>query len=469
MSKKADRFVDERVINLINTYISDLDKSETAVSRHNPFEALKNKIDTTITPDGCTLDDLYKFIDNYLEYSVRTGHRQFFNQLWSGYTLPGLLGDLFTSLTNTSMYTFEVSPVATILELALIEKMGKYIGYSDPEGQFGTGGSNGNLLAMLIARNRELPDSKKKGVRNGQNLIAFVSDQAHYSFEKAANMIGIGTDQVQKVLSDEEGRMKPEELERMIIQAKEEGKAPFFVAATAGTTVRGAFDPCEQIGLIAHNYNTWFHIDGSLGGSVLLSPTHRHLLEGSDISDSFVWNAHKMMGLPLICSAFLVKEKGNLLKTFSTSGTDYIFHENELGAYDLGPKSPQCGRKVDVLKLWLSWKYYGDQGYADRIDRFFELSTYAEEKVKAHPALELMSERTSVNICFRYNTSKIEDLNLFNLNLREKLAREGKSLVNYANIGADVTIRLVILNHEVDRSDIDLFFENLIQTAESLL
>ena len=469
MPEKTGKFIDDRVLKTINDYLEELDRPDTAVSRHLAPDKLKDEVDLNLDPAGCSLDEIYDFIDSYLEYSVRTGHRQFLNQLWSGFTLPGLLGDLFTSLTNTSMYTYEVSPVATLLERTLIEKMGRHIGYSKPEGQFVTGGSNGNLLAMLLARNRELTDSKKKGLRNGQNLVAFVSDQAHYSFEKAANIIGIGMDQVWKVLSDKKGRMIPEELEQMIIRSKEEGKSPFFVAATAGTTVKGAFDPCEEIGRIARDYNAWFHIDGSLGGAVILCPTHRHLLEGSDLSDSFIWNAHKMMGLPLVCSAFLVREEGTMLKSFSTGGVDYLFHDSEMGAFDLGPQSAQCGRRVDALKLWLSWKYYGDSGYAERINRFFELAAYAEEKVKSHPRLELMAERTSVNVCFRYTAPGIDDLNKFNLKIREELARVGRAMVNYACLGADATIRLVILNHEVDKNDIDVFFDDFIRIADGLL
>ncbi|MCK4338207.1 MAG: glutamate decarboxylase [Candidatus Aminicenantes bacterium] len=465
--KQNDKYPDEKIITIITDYLKETEWDGTPVVNQLSPEKLKKKIDLTLNPKGCTLDELYQFIDSYLKYSVRTGHKQFFNQFWSGFTLPGFLGDLFTSLTNTSMYTYEAAPVATLIETFLIQKMGALIGYSSPDGLFGTGGSNGNLMGMMIARNRMYPDLKKKGVQSGQNCVAFVSDQAHYSFDKAANILGIGTDQVIKVTSDEQGRMIPEELDRMIRKTKESGRTPFFIAATAGTTVKGAFDPCDKISKIAQQYKIWFHVDGSLGGSVLLSPKHRHMLKGCEGSDSFVWNPHKMMGLPLICSAFIVKKKGNLARAFSTSGADYLFHDAS-STYDLGLKSLQCGRKVDALKLWLSWKYYGDEVYAERIDKLFELSAYAEKIINAHPNLELMAYRSSVNICFRYSSPGIHDLNIFNLRLREDLAKRGKSMVNYAHIGKDLAIRFVIFNHESEKEDIDHFFDNVLQTALSL-
>jgi len=461
-------FLDKRFIDIVNTYLKSNADLKSVVTHHLPPEELRSKIDLTLPEQGCSMDDLYKAIDQYLTYSVRTGHRQFFNQLWSGFTLPGFLGEVIASLANTSMYTYEVAPVATLMEKELIKKLGGICGFENPEGLFVTGGSNGNLQAMMIARNRTLPYVKSAGLRNAIELIAFVSEEAHYSFEKSANVLGIGSANLRKIKTDAKGRMIPEELAMAVEESLRQGKRPFFVGATAGTTVKGAFDPLGEIARIAKQHDLWFHVDGALGGTVILSPRHRGLLEGLNKADSFVWNAHKLMGLPLICSILLVREKGHLLNTNSVTGADYIFHDEAFGSHDLGPMSLQCGRRVDALKLWLSWKYYGDQGYAERIDRFFELAAFAEDIVERTPSLELMAPRSSVNVCFLYLPENSEDIDEFNLRLRESLASSGKSLVNYARLGEDVVIRLVIANHELTREDISLFFDSLIQTAESI-
>jgi glutamate/tyrosine decarboxylase-like PLP-dependent enzyme len=460
--------LDQRVIDLVNSYIISNADPETKVAHHLPPENLRSQLDLTLPELGCSLDELYGAIDQYLAFSVRTGHRQFFNQLWSGFTLPGLLGDLIASLANTSMYTYEVAPVATLMEKELIKKLGGICGFENPEGLFLTGGSNANLQAMMIARNRALPHVKSEGYRNSNKLIAFVSEEAHYSFEKSANVLGLGTANLHKIKTDSAGQMIPDDLVKAIGKSLETGKQPFFVGATAGTTVKGAFDPIKDIAHIAIQNNLWFHVDGALGGSVILSPRHRKLLEGLEKAESFALNAHKLMGLPLICSILLVKEAGHLLKTNSVTGTDYIFHDEAYGKYDLGPMSLQCGRRVDALKLWLSWKYYGDRGYAERIDRFFELAAFAEDIVSQTSSLQLMAPRSSVNVCFRYIPETSEDINEFNIRLREKMARKGKALVNYARVGEDVGIRLVIANHELTRKDVSLFFDNLIQTAQTL-
>jgi glutamate/tyrosine decarboxylase-like PLP-dependent enzyme len=262
--------------------------------------------------------------------------------------------------------------------------------------------------------------------------------------------------------------MIPDQLASAIEECIRLGKQPFFVGATAGTTVKGAFDPLEEIATIARKHDIWFHVDGALGGAVILNQRHRHLLKGLEKADSFVLNAHKLMGLPLICSILLIREKNHLLKTNSVTGTEYIFHDESYGVHDLGPMSLQCGRRVDALKLWLSWKFYGDRGFAERIDRFFELASFSEDIVKRTPSLELMAPRSSVNICFRYIPDNSDDIDGFNLRLREELARNGKALVNYARLGKNLAIRLVIANHELTREDILLCFDNLIQTAIDL-
>jgi glutamate decarboxylase/sulfinoalanine decarboxylase len=149
------------------------------------------------------------------------------------------------------MYTYEVAPVATFMEKKLINKMGRICGFENPEGLFMTGGSNGNLQAMMIARNQAVPFIKTEGFRRDLELLAFVSEEAHYSFEKNANVLGLGSANVRKIKTDDRGRMIPDELATAIEEGIENEKQPFFVGATAGTTVKGAFDPLEEIATIA--------------------------------------------------------------------------------------------------------------------------------------------------------------------------------------------------------------------------
>ena len=444
----------------IKVYLKSNNDTTIPVVKYRTPSELSKAIDFKVKPEGVSEQEFLELLDKYLEYSVRTGNKQFLNQLYSGFNFPAFIGEVFTVLANTSMYTYEVAPVATTIEKEMISLMNSYAGYTEGDGIFVSGGSNANLVAMFSARNKVLPESRFEGYDRNEKLTAFVNEQAHYSFETAANILGIGAKNVIKVKSDKNGKLIPEELEKEIVASIQRGEKPFFAAATCATTLLGAYDPIDEMAGICQKYNVWLHADGSFGGSLILSDKYRYMMKGIEKTDSFAWNPHKLMNIPLVCSALLVKKRGTLQHNITDINTDYIFHDID-AVEDLGKKSIQCGRRVDAVKLWFAWKYYGLEGYQKRIDNLIEMAEYAEEKVKENDHLELLSARQSFSVCFRYVPEHEDDLNKFNLGLRESLRKSGRSIVNYGYIGKTLAIRLITANGELAKSDIDLFFDNI--------
>ncbi len=457
-----------KLLKLFNNYHNKIDNSESNALTYFAPKELREKLDFSITSGSSSYNELLKAVENYLIFSVKTSHKQFFNQLFGGYNLPSIIGEMTAGITNTSMYTYEMSPVATLMELELVEKMCNYIGYKKGDGILTSGGSQSNLQAMFCARNQHFPDIVEKGIQNFPKMVAFVSEEAHYSFDKAANILGLGTNQLMKVQADSSGRMIPCELERLIKISIKNNDFPFFIGLTTGTTLKGAFDPIPEISQIAKKYNIWLHADGSWGGSVIFSKKHRNLIKGIEEVDSFTWNPHKLMNVSLSCSALIVKEKGILERDFSNHKIDYLFHENDTGDYDLGKKSFQCGRRVDSLKLWLSWKYLGDKGYENRIDKLFRLAHYATQLVNEKTEIELMNVPSFLNICFRWIPNFEVDINQFNLELRTALLKSGTSMINYGYIDKNLVIRLVLTNSEIENKDIDKLFNNIERIAVEL-
>jgi glutamate/tyrosine decarboxylase-like PLP-dependent enzyme len=324
---------------------------------------------------------------------------------------------------------------------------------------------------MLCARNRAFPESKSSGFAGSERPTAFISDHAHYSYLTAANQLGIGIQNVVRVGTDDLGRMIPDELEREISRSIEAGRTPFFIGATSGTTVFGAFDSLRDLALIASKFGLWLHSDGAWGGPLLLSRKHRHLLDGIELTDSFTWDAHKLMGATLICTAFLTRHVGILQEACSVetaSDTEYLFHENEDAGFNLGKKSLQCGRRIDSLKLWMMWKHYGDEGLEARIDRLFELARHAARTVEKQPEFELLAPVQSLNICFRCLPHGDLEVNSYNLELRERLRRSGKGMVNYSTVNGNVAFRLVFANPEMNESDLHTLFDNILQFGREL-
>ena len=121
------------------------------------------------------------------------------------------------------------------------------------------------------------------------------------------------------------------------------------------------------------------------------------------MADSVCWDAYKMMGLPLICSAFIIKNPQILKNIYKhTESAHYLFH-GDSKEQDLGHYSLQCGRRNDSLKLWISWRELGDSGWAKLVESYCRLAGYFEQKIDETSELELMSSREWTNVCFRFN------------------------------------------------------------------
>ena len=430
----------------------------------NPNEILKD-FDFVINKNPVEAADLYKDMQLYLKLTPNTLTPKFQNQLFSGLNKYALAGDWLTSVTNTTMATFEVSPMGTLVEKKLIEHMNRLIGWENGDGTMATGGSNANMISLLVARNKKFPEIKKEGQLK-KRLTLFVSEEAHYSFEKAANMLGIGLNQVRKIKTSPNGEMEPGHLEEMIQASLLEGEYPFYVAATSGTTVLGSFDPIDRIYAISKKFNLWLHVDGAWGGSVLLSSKHRHHLNGIENVDSMTWDTHKMIGTGLMSSFFLTKHTGILRSSHNHGGGDYIFHESEIAEWDLGPSSLQCGRRNDALKVWLTWRSLGDIGVMDQIDSLFTMAIKAKEMILESSELMLMYEPSSLNVCFRYRS--VGNVNNLNKEIRKRLLEEGDFFINIATRMGETFFRLIIVHPDLSEIHLKKLFSDIIRLGNKI-
>jgi len=405
-----------------------LDRRGEEVMTDNVPVSEMQKVDVSISQKGEGLKGVIEGIDTFMANSVRTHNKAFMNQFWGGHNPAAFGGEIISTLCQTSMYTYELAPFAIMIELEMLRKMAGLVGpqMKDASGVFTTGGSNGNMLGMLMARQRMYPDSLHNGF-DGSKHCVFVSAESHYSVLMAGNVIGLGYNNIVKVKTDNDGRMIPSELQKEIENAKASGKIPLAVVGTAGTTVRGCFDPFKEISAVCKkNDDIWFHIDGAWGGSILFSPKYRHHADGADLADSICWDIHKMMGIPLMCSSFITKDIPLLTTLCGHSKTaHYLLHKDQAD-WDLGHRSLQCGRRNDALKGWLEWKEKGDEGFARVVEGYIESAAYFEGMVNEHPKTEMMSSRVYANVNYRYNPTPGSsahglDLDEINTEIRNRL------------------------------------------------
>ena len=366
---------------------------------------LVNRLKMTLPEEGKGKQGLLDSIARILKYSVNTWDQGFMDKLFSTNTPVGVVSDLVLSVLNTNLHVYQVSPALTAIEKQTARALANLFGLKGPNagGVTCQGGSSSNLTSMVIARNTLFPDVKPAG-NAGYDFVVFTSVNGHYSVEKSAMICGMGASAVWGVPADEHGRMRPDALREMCIKAKAEGKTPFYVNATAGTTVRGAFEPLEEISAVCKEQGLWMHVDASFGGPVIFSKKHNWKLKGTHLADSLTINPHKMMNVPSTCS-FLLGPDMRIFNKANSTVAGYLFHSHADGeVWDLADLTLQCGRRADSLKLALAWQYYGSSGFEAQIDHAFDIAAHLYHTVGSSPTLELLSHElpTCLQVCFYY-------------------------------------------------------------------
>jgi glutamate/tyrosine decarboxylase-like PLP-dependent enzyme len=463
---EAEKFLDN-VLARVKDFLAT-SQTDSNIRFAEPPQSLGKTADLKLPLEGRGLEAALDDIEAVLRHSVRTTAPGFMNPLWGGLSIASIAGELVTAATNTAMYTYEIAPIATLIESTILKRMAELADFGTSQGTLTTGGSNGNLLGMLCARQAKIPLSSHSGF-DGTKMVAFVSEESHYSFSIASNVIGIGHSNLIKVRCNDDGQMLPEALDEEIQRALASDQIPFAVLATSGTTVRGSFDPLREIAGVAHKHNLWMHVDAAWGGSCLFSSRYRSLMDGIELADSFCWDAHKMMGIPLICSAFIVKDADILRAVCSTGQTAHYLYHDTGAEIDLGRFSLQCGRRNDALKLWLAWREIGDAGWASMLERFMDLADHLQRSIENHDALEMVSDRMWTNVCFRYvGESPEEELNGINAELRERLVQDGRFMVSRSTVDEKIILRSVIANRNITESSLDAFLDRVVSLGKDI-
>ncbi len=417
--KNADQELDKHKHNRDATSRSPL------VEYHSPSD-LSFLLPLDLPSAGLGPSGVLSALQPILKYSVNVFAPGFLDKLYAATNAPGIASDLILSVLNTNLHVYQVSPALTLIEKHTTKALASLFGFNGPRagGISVTGGSASNMTSIVIARNTLYPSTKIHGnFNNGHQLVLFTSAHGHYSIEKAAQACGFGSAAVIPVPVDSAtGSMIASALEDCILQAKEQGKTPFYINATAGTTVLGSFDPFPAISAIARRHSCWMHIDASWGGPFIFSDDLKYRLAGSELAESIAINPHKMMGVPLTCSFLLAKD----LRQFHRANTlpaGYLFHGNEDGdapngaedvddgwtePTDLADLTLQCGRRGDSLKLFLSWQYNGSSGYTRQVQNAHGVAVHLAGLIARHPDTVLVSENPPpcLQVCFYFAPNK---------------------------------------------------------------
>ncbi len=397
---------------------------------------------------------------------VADGATRLHHPRYLGHQVPppvpgGALADLVAAICNNGMAVYEMGPTAVPVELAMVDWMAGKLGLpAGAGGLFTSGGSLGNLTALLAARQARAGfDAWTKSAHDGPPLAVLCSSQVHYSIARALKIMGWGEAGAIPVAVDDHFRLDPGGLDAALATAKDAGRTVVAVVASAGATATGAFDPIPAIADFCQAHALWLHVDGAHGAALALSPAHRHLVAGIERADSIVWDAHKLLAMPALCTAVLFRREHDVYQAFAQEAS-YLFAgaDPDDEWWNLGLRTLECTKRMMAVKLYACVRAYGDELFRAYVERVCALGAAFGARVAAAPDFELATAPDANIVCFRWRPAGVaaEALDELNLRLRAASLADGRFYILKTRLGArGLWLRTALMNPLTEDRDLD--------------
>ena len=446
------------------------------------------EVGSSLSQEGQSLEELMAGCRAILDNSRHNGHPRFFGYVASPATPAGAFADLLASAVNVNASCWRSAPAATEIERVVVRWLGSMIGYSDDaHGLLTSGGSMANLIAIQIAhRAKTNDDVRVKGLWNSHApMTIYASDQVHMSIPKAADILGLGREQVRIVETDNNFRLDVRRLRERIESDLRQQFEPFCVVASAGTVNTGAVDRMSEVADVAREFGLWFHVDGAYGAPAALDDRKRALFAGLELADSISLDAHKWLYVPIDAGCLLFRDPHAPLTAFAAGDADYIKvleadkADESFAFWDYGM---ELSRRFRALKIWFTLQYYGLKRIAAAISEDNSLAGYMGECVEASDDFELLAPVELSICCFRYvppeyrrqlssatNQERLEaELDQLNTKIMVRVQHGGEAYLSNATVRGKFVLRACITNFRTTRADIDKTLEVIREAGLSL-
>jgi len=421
---------------------------------------------------------LDEVVDLLIDRSLLNGHPLFLGYITSAAAPIGALADLLGATLNPNLGGWQLSPVASEIELQAVNWVAELIGFpAGCGGLFVSGGNMANFTCFLAARRARSPwDLQRLGLGGGSGrMIVYATDETHTWIQKATDLFGHGTDVVRKIPVDDGLRADVASLRQTIARDREAGDHPFLLVGSAGTVSTGAVDPIHELAVIARESGLWFHVDGAYGALAAALPDASPDLKALREADSVAVDPHKWLYAPLEAGCVLVREPEVLSRAFSYTPRYYKFNpsdEPETNFYELGL---QNSRGFRALKVWLSLRQVGRAGVVRMIADDMRLAEEIHRLFEAHPECEARSLGLSITT-FRYvppeltagdarSESYLDELNEA---LLARLNGGGEAYLSNAVVGGRFLLRSCVVNFRTSLEDVEALPEIVVRHGREL-
>uniref|UniRef100_A0A5S6PZM6 Aromatic-L-amino-acid decarboxylase n=1 Tax=Trichuris muris TaxID=70415 RepID=A0A5S6PZM6_TRIMR len=420
-------------------------------------------------PDkGESWESIFADLENVIMEGITHWHHPcFFAYFPTGNSYPSVIGDILSSGIAALGFTWASSPAYTELEMAMMDWLAKMIGlpekflytHSGPGGGIIQGSASECVhLSMMAARKWVLRDSTD-GQDSGK-LVAYASEQAHSSVERAALLNCV---KFCPVKSDDLCRMTAAALEEAIQKDKEAGLIPFFVCATLGTTASGAVDCLAEIGPLCSNIGVWLHVDGAYGASAAICHEYRWIMQGIEYADTITQNPHKALMVNFDCSAFWMKDCRRIEQVCSVN-PQYLNYQQQGTCPDLKNLSVPLGRRFRALKLWFTIRIYGIEGLRKNFRKYCTMAQYFSSLVIKDPRFEIFQPIAFGVVCLRMKGS-----NEINEKLAHMLIEARDIHFVTVTLHGKFYIRISISSSATEMSDMDFTWMKIRLGADEVL
>lgn len=329
-------------------------------------------------------------------------------------TKAALLFDMVVSAASLQGISWFEAAGAVMAENQALRVLSDICGMpASAGGVFVSGGSAGNLSALVVARDTARRRRAEAGLPD-RPLRVVVSDQAHSSIANTLNITAMSA----FVVHTEDGRLTGDALQAAL-DAEPDLDDVCAIVATAGTTNAGIIDDIAAAAEVAEERGWWLHVDGAYGGAGMLAPAIRHRYDGVERADSIVMDPHKWWFAPFDCAALLYREP-RLAKAVHTQDASYldVIHEDdsEINPSDL---AYHLTRRARGLPLWFSMAVNGIAAYRDAVEHSLKMAKYASARLSERDDCEVLREPDLSVVLFRRVGWGPEDYELWSRTLLE--------------------------------------------------
>ncbi len=421
-----------------------------------------------------SLEEVYAgFKKNILPYYTGNIHPRFWGWVMGTGTAQGMLAEMLAAGMNCNVGIGDQAPMYA--DQQVINWCKEMMGFpAESSGVLVSGASVANLNALVVARNAADRSIRQKGLPAGHGrLRMYASTETHSCIQKAAEIMGIGTEGLQKVRVNDAYQLDLLHLEELIEKDKYAGDLPFCVVANTGTVNTGAIDPLNEIFHIARKHKLWFHVDGAFGAMLKLLPEYDELVNVISRADSVAFDLHKWMSVPYEAGVVLVKDAVVHRGTYSLQ-PDYIANQERgiAGGPELVSNfGIDLSRGFKALKVWMGIKEQGIEKFRNIIRQNILQASYLEKKIKDTKDLELMAPVDTNIVCYRYNPGGLTgaELNMLNKEILMQLQENGTAAPSYTKLGDMYCLRAAICNHRSRLEDFDMLVIETLKLGKNLM